>query len=134
MFCREWLAQLESHKDDIEKAGLKAVAVAIGQPKHARRYCGKLAPSLDCYTNQETDVYQTYGLRQGGLGQLLSFGVMKAGMRANVAGFRQGKATGDVKMLPGTFIVDTEGIIQYAYYSRHVGDHPPISNLLQAVM
>ena len=133
MFCREWLAQLESHRAEIEEAGLKIVAIGIGQPKHARRYCGKLAPSLDCYTNEETDVYRAYGLKRGGLGQLMSPSVMRAGMRATSSGFQQGKSTGDVKMLPGTFIIDTDGAVQYAYYSRHAGDHPSISKLLQAM-
>jgi peroxiredoxin len=33
-------------------------------------------------------------------------------------------------MLPGTFIVDQQGIIQYAYYSEHAGDHPEVGELL----
>lgn len=35
-------------------------------------------------------------------------------------------------MLPGTFIVDQQGIIQYAYYSQHAGDHPRIDDLIEA--
>jgi hypothetical protein len=33
-------------------------------------------------------------------------------------------------MLPGTFIVDKHGIIQYTYYSKHAGDHPDIADLI----
>ena len=105
------------------------VAVGIGESKHARRYCGKLAPSIDCYTNQDTAVYGTYGLKQSTLGQLLNPGLAKATARAMARGHRQGKATGDVKMLPGTFIVDTDGIIQYTYYSDHAGDDPDLKEL-----
>ena len=58
--------------------------------------------------------------------------MMKASVRAFTAGHRQGQATGDVKMLPGTFLVDRAGIVQYVYYSQHAGDHPDIKELVQA--
>ena len=38
MFCRDWLAQLGRHQAEIEAAGLRVVAVGIGEPKHAQRY------------------------------------------------------------------------------------------------
>ena len=132
MFCREWLAQLELHKDEIAQAGLRLVAIGLGQPKHARHFCGKLAPSADCYTNNSTAVYKTYGLQQAGMNQLLNPGLLKSSVRAMFRGHRQGAATGDVKMLPGTFIVDREGIVQFAHYSNHPGDHPEIAQITRA--
>ena len=120
---------MELHREKIAAAGLKIVAVGIGETKHARRYCGKLAPSIDCFTNEDTAVYGTYGLKQASMGQLLNPGMLKAAMRARSRGHSQGKATGDVKMLPGTFIVDADGIIQYTYYSDHAGDDPDLEEL-----
>jgi peroxiredoxin len=125
---------LELHKDDFEKLGLPVVAIALGKPKHAVRYCGQLAPSIDCYCDdEETAVYTAYGLEQGSATRFLNPGLMKATVRAMAAGHRQGKATGDVRMLPGTFIVDGEGRIQYAYYSDHAGDHPDLARLLPSI-
>ncbi len=45
----------------------------------------------------------------------------------------QGRPTGDVRMLPGTFIVDRNGLIQFTYYSVHAGDTPRIERLLKAL-
>ncbi len=104
----------------------------MGQPKHAERYCGKLAPSMVCLTDEKTVPYQTYGLQQGKLKDLLSPSVIAASVRALARGSLQGKTIGDAKMLPGTFIVDKQGIIQYAYYSKHAGDHPAIADLVAA--
>jgi peroxiredoxin len=123
---------LELHKDELANAKLQVVSVAMGEPKHAERYCGKLAPSMTCLTNETTMPYETYGLQQGKLGELMSPAVIVASVRALARGSSQGKAIGDVKMLPGTFIVDKQGIIQYAYYSRHAGDHPKIADLIAA--
>ena len=123
---------MELHKDELANAKLQVVSVAMGEPKHAERYCGKLAPSITCLTNETTMPYQTYGLQQGKLGELMSPAVVVASVRALARGSSQGEAIGDVKMLPGTFIVDNQGIIQYAYYSKHAGDHPKIADLIAA--
>ncbi len=109
------------------------MAVALGEPKHAERYCGKLAPSIDCYCNQTTEVYEAYGLQQMSVLGMLNPAMYKASLRASSAGHRQGQATGDTRMLPGTFVVDTAGIIQYAYYSAHAGDHPDLKELAEKV-
>jgi peroxiredoxin len=122
---------LERHKDDFAQAGLQVVAVALGEPKHARRYCGRLAPSITCYCNQTADVYRAYGLKRMAMVQALQPGLLLAGARAAAGGHVQGETTGDPRMLPGTFVVDTDGLIRFAYYSSHAGDHPNLAALLQ---
>jgi peroxiredoxin len=123
---------LELHKDQLTTAGLQIVGAAMGQPKHAERYCGNLAPSMTCLTDETTLPYQTYGLQQGKLTELISPSVAAASVRALARGSSQGKTIGDAKMLPGTFVVDQQGIIQYTYYSQHAGDHPGIADLIAA--
>lgn len=129
--CREWLADLEAHKDAIDEAGLNVLAVALGQPKHARHFGDKLAPSVDCVTNEEPDLYEAYGIGRGHLLQLVAPDAVLAGARAAGKGHMQGKATGDRQRLTATFIVDTEGTIRYAYYGKHAGDHPDLPALLK---
>ncbi len=108
------------------------IGIGMGQPKHARKICGRKAPSVTCLTDDTSGTHKTYGLtRIFGL-QALSPKMAAAGARATLRGHKQGKPTGDVKMLPGTFIVDQAGIIHYAYYSDHAGDHPDIAKLIAA--
>jgi hypothetical protein len=104
----------------------------MGQPKHAERYCGKLAPGITCLSDETTLPYQTYGLQQGKLTKLMSPAVVTASVRALTRGSSVGKIIGDAKMLPGTFIIDKHGIIHYTYYSKHAGDHPSIADLITA--
>ena len=82
--------------------------------------------------NETTMPYETYGLQQGKLGELMSPAAVVASVRALARDNMQGEAVGDVKKLPGTFIVDKNGIIQYAHYSKHAGDHPKIADLIAA--
>jgi len=106
----------------------------MGQPRHMQRYCGKLAPNITCLGKDDEDAYHAYGLKEGKiLGELASFDVLKAGMRAFQQGHVGGKITGNPKMIPGTFIVDTKGEIIYTYYSKHAGDHPNLNTLKDIV-
>jgi hypothetical protein len=133
MFCREWLAQLEQHKDQITGAGLKLAAVGIGEPKHARRYCGTLAPSVACYANQTKGAYKAFGLDRGSLLQLMGPKVFAAGARAVAGGHSQGESTGDTLMLGGVFVIDPAGVFRYVHYDAHAGDHPDFAEILSAV-
>ena len=105
----------------------------MGEPKHARRYCGKLTADITCFTNKEGDVYKTYGISKAGWSSVIMPGLAKATVRAAAAGHVQGKATGDVAQLGATFIVDIDGVIQYAHYDSHAGDHPDLARLLASI-
>lgn len=133
MFCREWLAQLEQHKDELQAAGLALAAVGIGEPKHAQRYCGTLAPSVTCLVNKTKEAYTAFGLSRGNVLQLAGPGVIAAGLRAASRGAVQGEATGDPYMIGGVFVVDQRGLIQYAHYDRHAGDHADFAVVLKSV-
>lgn len=111
---------------------MQVFAVAMGEPKHIKRYCGKLAPGLTCLADADgTRAYDAYGLQQGGLRELASLDVLRAGAWAFRGGHIGGKVIGDARMLPGTFIVDTSGHVTYTYYSDHAGDHPDFGKLVE---
>ena len=121
---------MELHREQLVDAGLEPVVIAQGEPKHAERYCGKFAPNITCLCRDDTEAYRVYGLRQGSLREFASLDVLKAGARAFRQGHVGGQVVGDARMMPGTFIIDTDGIVQYAYYSQHAGDHPDIDDLI----
>jgi hypothetical protein len=125
---------LELHKDELKSAGLQLIALGLGKPEHADRYCGTLAPSQTCFAAPTNDPYYAWGLRQGTLGDALanSVNIVVASVKAAADGHRQGAATGDIQMMPGTFIVDTNGVIRYAYYGKYAGDDPDIAELVAA--
>ncbi|MBP7997736.1 MAG: redoxin domain-containing protein [Chloroflexi bacterium] len=124
---------MEQSHEKFAAAGLRIIAVGLGEPKHARHFCGKLAPSLVCHVDQNEKAYKQYGLTEFGLWGIANPALYVASMRAMTSGHLQGEATGNTKMLPGTFVVDEEGVIQFAHYSAHAGDHPDINQLLKVM-
>jgi hypothetical protein len=123
---------LERHQSELKQTGLQLVAVAIGEPKHIKRYCRSLAPSLTCFAQNETEASRGYGLKQATFNQVVSLDVLKAGVRAFSKGAVGGPIIGDPRMLSGTFIIDRNGVVTYGYYSRDVSDHPSIEALIAA--
>jgi peroxiredoxin len=121
---------LESHTAEIEAAGLQIVAVGLGQPKHARHFGDKLAPSVACMTNEEPELHASYGVERGNILRMIAPDALKAGAEAASRGHTQGTATGDQTRLPGTFIVDAAGIVRYAHYGKHAGDNPDLDKLI----
>lgn len=125
------LVQLEQAKDIVKEAGLKSVALGIGQSKHAAHWGGKLAPSVLCLALETNGVHYSYGLsRNQGLGWMFKAGLYTASAKAAASGQTQGQATGDIAMLGGIFIVNQQGLIEYSYANDFAGDYPPIAEII----
>jgi hypothetical protein len=126
---------LELNKDKLFNEGLQIVGVGIGEPKHAARYCPKIAPSLICLVPEEgsDSAHRTYGLRDASGNQLLDPEVGKKLVKTVLKGNFGGIPSGNVQMMPGTFIVNPQGKIIFAYYSKNITDHPQIEELVAIV-
>jgi len=123
---------LERRHAEVEAAGLKILAVGIGEPQHVQRYSQRYAPSITCVCGEGTETHTRYGLQRHTIAELFSRPVVVSHIRAIANGFAPGALTGDMKILTGQFIINTSGIIRYAHYSRYVGDDADVSDILAA--
>lgn len=125
---------MELHKGELQAAGLQIVAIGLGEPKHAQRYCAKLSPSFqqNCLTDTSNTSHEAWGLKHLTFGSMMTPSFIKAGARSTLAGYFPETPTGDTFMMPGTFIIDRERQVQFAFYSAHPGEHPEISALVSA--
>lgn len=110
---------------------VRVVTIGIGQPKHAERYCTKLAPHLTCLSTPRSEDYYEYGLYPAGISQFVSTNVLSSLAGGLLRGNVGGMPSGDVRLPPGTFIVDGAGKIRYAFYGKDIAEHPAISELLE---
>ena len=63
---------MELHHAEIEAAGLRILAVGLGEPKHARHFGGKLAPNVECLTNEKPTLYEAFGIERGNILRLMA--------------------------------------------------------------
>jgi hypothetical protein len=102
----------------------------MGEPKHITRYCGKIAPNITCMVWEDNTPYLAYGLQQGRSKEMMSWNVAKAAVKAVRQGHVGGQPIGDVRMMPGSFLVDTQGILRAVHYNDDIADHADLQAML----
>lgn len=107
------------------------IALSMGEPKHAKRYCGKFAPHIDCLVDETTKPYDAYGLTRGRSKEFMTLNNAKRFIELAAQGIQAGSVVGDWMMMPGFFIVDQNGIVRYTYYAREAADHPDMSAVIE---
>jgi peroxiredoxin len=71
-------------------------------------------------------------LERGGFAEVMGPAVlMKAALSAARGNF--GPPGGDVFQMPGTFVIDADGVIRLAYRSRDASDLPPTETIFAAL-
>jgi hypothetical protein len=124
---------LERAQPSFRAAGVRAVAVAMCRPREAASFCGSRAPAVTCLCDPGRAAYAAYGLSRGTVLQLVGPRTAAAGLRAALSGHMQGRTAGDPAMMPGTFAVDTDGVVRAVHYACHPGDQPDLPSLLAAL-
>ncbi|MCC6540027.1 MAG: redoxin domain-containing protein [Bryobacterales bacterium] len=107
-FCREALSDLKQTREAIEQFGARIVVVHLGEVEpmlQVLRHYG--LEDLDRISDDDQELYRSFGLRQGSWWQLASPRVWWRGLKAAWwDGHGVGKPTGDVRQMPGMFLLD----------------------------
>lgn len=111
---------------------MRTVAVVIARADEAAAVCATRAPGMACY-GAEPDAYAAFGLTRATNAELFGPEALAAGVRAAMRGHHIGVPGREVRMLPGTFAIDADGIVRAAHYARHAGDLPPLASLLSSL-
>jgi peroxiredoxin len=133
LFCRDQARRLRDAVPQLADLGINLVAVGIGTPQDADGFASWLRLPFPVLGQPDTSVHSAWGLGRSNAGAMFDADLVKAGFRALQSGSMQGRPTGDSRQLPGTFLVDRDGIVRWARPGRHPGDHPSIEELLAAV-
>jgi hypothetical protein len=129
VFCRSELARLAKLHPLLNTEHAQLAVITLGKADETRAFCLERAPGVTCYADAgQGDGYRAYGLQRGNAGQLFGPAVWLEGARATVSGAFSGapvgKPVGDPFMMPGVFVVEPDGLVSFAYYSKHAGDYP----------
>lgn len=132
MFCRAELARLAKLRPTIEARGVRLAVITLSLPEEALALCAERAPGVPCYSDPTADSHHAFGLHRGGLAQMFGPDVWAAGVKATAQGHFIGSLRNEWQM-PGVFVIDAQGRISFAYYSRHAADYPSEAALLKAL-
>ena len=127
VFCRETVADLRA----IAKQNPDFPPVLfffVGSPTEGRAFMRRYWPGARAVADPEKRLYAAFGVERGNLLQMFGPGVWAGRRRARDKGNEQGKRSGDIWMMPGSFLVDGPRILwEHAY--AHAADHPDFASL-----
>lgn len=125
---------MDEAREEIAAAGGDVVCVFQYRAAPTRNFCRQRKVELECLGDPEREAYRAVGLERGGLKDLytprVGIATLRAARKGAVVGDPQG---GDVKQMPGTFVVGTDGRLRFAHYNRDQSDNPPMKRVLEAV-
>ena len=135
MFCQEHLAQLRDDRERLEATGATVVLVGQGGAGRAAEFCSHKHVPFECLADPRKNGYRAFGLRRGSWREFTGPQMLGRYVRANLnKQTRQGAIIGrDVRQMPGTFVVDTAGVVRYAHRNRDSADNPPNEEVLEAL-
>ena len=104
-----------------------------GDPQQAQSLCDRFEAPFPCLADPQREGYRAFGLKRGSWWDVIGPAAIARGMTAGRKGHHIERPVGDVMQLPGTFIIDRQGIVRYARDARHSGDHPQTTELVEAL-
>ena len=134
-FCREHISQLQQDFDRFEALGATLGLITVAQPEDTLAFSRdrNLLDHYVCLSDPEKQAYLAYGLSRTSVTGLLTANVFARGFQATLHGHLSGLPKGDPFQMPGLFIVDQEGFIQYAHRSKDASDNPSNASLFEVL-
>ncbi len=124
-FCREALSDLAESREAIEKSGARIVVVYLGNEQAMEKILAHYKlPDVDRIHDTDQSLYEAFGLK---LGTWFQLGGPRVWWRAISSGFFKGHgagpASGDVRQMPGMFLLDRCEVIR-SFRHTSASDRP----------
>lgn len=127
------MAQLRQRKDAFEEQGAQVVLVGLGSIEETAEFKARFEVPFPMIADPERRLFEAFRLKRASAGSLLSAGMVVKGLKAIAGGHGMGIPRGDVRQLPGVFIIDPEGRIRFGHHAEGPADHPRPEALLEAL-
>ena len=117
-------------KKKFDKLNAEVVLVGLGAVPETAAFKKQFKVPYAMIADPERRLFKAFDLKRASTTQQLSLGMAVKGLAAMAKGHTIGVPKGDVKQLPGVFIIDTAGRIRYSHYADGPADHPSPETLL----
>ena len=122
---------MRHHKDAFEQLGAQVVLVGLGSVEETAAFKKRFDVPFVMIADPEKQLFGAFHLKRASAASLLSAGMVAKGLVAISKGHHMGIPQGDVRQLPGIFIIDTDGRIRFSHYAKGPADHPRPEVLLE---
>ena len=121
---------MRQQKDQFDRLNARVVLVGLGSVEETAAFRAQFDLPFTMIADPQKRLFGAFRLKQASTGSLLSVGTAVKGLSAMVKGYGLGIPRGDVRQLPGVFIIDGKGRIRFSHHARDPADHPQPEALL----
>jgi len=107
--------------------------VGMGTPSESAQFAAKFNVPFPIVADPQKKLYRKFELKQMSTLGFFSPSVALKGVAAIVGGHGIGMPQGDVRQLPGVFIINTAGQIVFSHFSSSPADHPDAETIIAAL-
>ncbi|MFO0425659.1 MAG: SelL-related redox protein [Planctomyces sp.] len=120
-FCREHLMEVQRDIDHYRAAGMAVAAVTMSPPSDTLEFRNHFQLAFTMLSDIDQEAYRAYGVRRGSLNTVAGPALWWKGLKSFVS-FGGGKPAGDPYQLPGSFVIDVDGVFRFAHYAVDSAD------------
>ena len=124
---------MRREKDAFDRLGAAVVLVGLGNVEQTAAFKERFDVPFPMIADPDKRLFEAFRLKQATAGSLLSAKMVFRGVTAMAKGHGIGVPQGDVRQLPGVFIIDTDGRILFSHHAAGPADHPRPETLLAAL-
>ncbi len=124
---------MRRQKEDFSRQNARVVLVGLGSVEETAAFKERFDVPFDMIADPDKQLFEAFRLKRASTGSLLSVGMAVKGLKAMAKGHNVGIPQGDVRQLPGVFIIDSDGRIHYSHHAEGPADHPSPDELLDVL-
>jgi len=124
---------LRREKDAFDRMGAEVVLVGLGSVEQTATFKERFDVPFPMIADPEKRLFEAFRLKRAATGALLSAKMVFRGVTAMAKGHGMGVPQGDVRQLPGVFIIGTDGRILFSHHASGPADHPSPDVLLDVL-
>ena len=113
-----------------DQLGARVVLVGLGSVEETAAFKKRFKVPFTMIADPEKRLFKAFRLKQASTGSLVSAKMIFKGLKSMTKGHTMGIPQGDVRQLPGVFIIDTAGRVRFSHYAATPADHPQPHALL----
>lgn len=117
-------------KDAFDHLGAAVVLVGSGNVEQTAEFKERFDVPFPMIADPDKQLFEAFRLKQASTVSLLSAKMVLRGVTAMAKGHGIGVPKGDVRQLPGVFIIDTDGRVLFSHHATGPADHPRPERLL----
>ncbi|MDR7127673.1 peroxiredoxin [Algoriphagus sp. 4150] len=133
-FCNLRTNELIRNYELFEKHTIEVISIWPSDKYKLLNHAGGEKSPFPMLSDENKSIYKAYGVTEssfiGAVRLLLHPQLIVNAIRNE---HKNIEVDADPKLMPASFLVDPDGIIQMAYYGKHFGDHPTIESIFLIV-